>query len=120
MRIVSIVNFFILLMLPAITMAWEPFELDTKSDPHPYWTRPLSNDDIRVQMILDSNDQHQHKCPCPYSPDAISPVSGQCGNESMYYRPGGFRVYCYMKDISPQEVAFYRIRKGTPYALEHF
>jgi hypothetical protein len=84
-------------------------------EPKPYYTPPLSNDDIRTIMIYESNESHP--CPCPYSPDAIG---AQCGTESMYYRPGGYRVWCYMKDISPQEVAFYRIKMGTPYAREHF
>ena len=85
-------------------------------EPRPYAVPPQLNNDVRVLMIDESNDMNQ-PCPCPYSPDAIG---GQCGTESKYYRPGGYRVLCYMKDIRPEEVYYYRIRRGTPYAAEHW
>src|SRR5579872_7188178 len=78
-------------------------------EPKPYWVPPMTNDEIRSVMIEESNERHK-PCACPYNPDALG---GQCGTESLYYRPGGYRIWCYMKDISPQEVAFYRLRVGT-------
>lgn len=69
---------------------------------------PLSNNAIRDMMIRDSIKRHS-PCACPYSPDAIG---GQCGTEAKYYKPGGFRIYCYRIDISSEEVHFYRLRRA--------
>jgi len=106
MRIIPYCLLSICSLIPAISLAFSP---------HPNEAPLMSNDDIRALMIIESNEELP--CPCPYSPDAIG---GQCGQESLYYRPGGYRVYCYMKDISSQEVAFYRLKRGTPFATEHF
>lgn len=97
----------LMLLMTTVAQAYEP---------RPHDTLPLSNNDIREIMIIESNELHPI-CPCPYSPDAMG---GVCGDQSYYYRPGGFRIYCYMKDITPEEVKYYRLRKGTPYILEQF
>ena len=86
------------------------------NEPRPYAVEPQWNNDVRVIMIQETNDAIP-VCPCPYSPDGIG---GQCGTEAKYYQPGGFHIWCYMKDIKPEDVYFYRIRKGTPYAIEHW
>lgn len=68
----------------------------------------MSNNEIRDIMISESI-RINRPCACPYSPDAIG---GQCGTESKYYKPGGFRIYCYRIDISSEEVYFYRLRRA--------
>ena len=96
-----------LLLLPLSVSAYEP---------KPYGVEPQLNNDVRIIMIQESNDKIT-ECPCPYSPDKIG---GQCGTQAKYYKPGAFKIWCYMKDIKSEDVYFYRIKYGTPYAIEHW
>lgn len=82
-------------------------------EPYPDGVYPMTFDQIRVLMIKQSVAEHPD-CPCPYSPDR---VGGQCGTECQYYRPGGFKIKCYLKDISSREVEFWKLKYATPWPL---
>lgn len=77
----------------------------------PNYPEQLTNDEIRTLMIQMSITKYPGKCACPYSPDAIG---GICGTESAYYQPGGFRIKCFFRDISSEEVYFWKLRYATP------
>lgn len=78
----------------------------------------LTNDEIR-ELMIQMSIKAAGKCACPYSPDAIN---GICGTESLYYqpghfnRPGGFKLYCFMRDISSEDVYFWKLKYATPRA----
>ncbi len=71
----------------------------------------LTNDEVRELMIQMSITRYPGNCACPYSPDAIG---GICGTESAYYQPGGFRIKCFFRDISSEEVYFWKLKYATP------
>lgn len=79
----------------------------------PTYPPQLTNDEVRELMIQMSIRSYGGKCACPYSPDAIG---GICGTESAYYRPGGFKIYCFYRDISSEEVYFWKLKYATPRA----
>ncbi|MCS5709973.1 hypothetical protein [Candidatus Berkiella aquae] len=79
----------------------------------PNYPTQLTNDEVRELMIQMSIRGYRGKCACPYSPDAIG---GICGTESAYYRPGGFKIYCFYRDISSEEVYFWKLKYATPRA----
>lgn len=91
----SILNF--LKLLTTATL-WMPFTVLA--------VEPVSNNQIRDLMIKDTNSNLS--CPCPYSKDNLG---GQCGTESLYYKPGASKAYCYRIDISSEAVYFYRLQK---------
>ncbi|MFI4938528.1 MAG: hypothetical protein ACHQJ6_08495 [Candidatus Berkiellales bacterium] len=98
----------LLVFFPTFSIAQDPgtalFDIRTLM-----LTQPLTNNDMRSVMIKESNELNG-RCACPYSPDGIG---GVCGTESKYYKPGGFRIYCYMYDITSEEVYFWRLRKDA-------
>ncbi len=96
-------GWFILAITPIIAFANKGKNCDA-----PEHAIPMTYNEIRDCMIAESVAKIKH-CACPYSPDNIG---GICGTESAYYKPGGFRVYCYHSDISGNEIRFYRLRKG--------
>lgn len=77
---------------------------------NPEYPTQLSNDEVRELMIQMSINR-AGKCACPYSPDEIG---GICGTECAYYRPGGFKVYCFLRDISSEQVYFWKLKYATP------
>lgn len=111
------------MFFPVTVMSWDialppsitPYQAvpieSTTVEPYPGGVYPLTIDQIRVMMIEQSIAEHPD-CPCPYSLDN---VGGQCGTNSKYYRPGGFRVKCFLKDISSREVYFWKLKYATPW-----
>jgi hypothetical protein len=68
---------------------------------------PQTLNDIRDIMIKESIKKHGF-CACPYSTDALG---GQCGSLSAYYYPWN-NIMCYRRDISNDEVYFYRLSRA--------
>lgn len=68
---------------------------------------PLTNNDIRDIMIKESIKKIGF-CACPFSTDALG---GQCGTLSAYYDPWN-KSLCYRRDITNEEVQFYRIARA--------
>lgn len=100
--------------LPDTITPYEPIPMDSViGEPYPEGVLPLTPNQIRVMMIRQTIAEHPD-CPCPYSPDR---VGGQCGTECLYYRPGGFRIKCYLKDISSREVYFWKLKYATPWPI---
>ena len=77
----------------------------------------LTNDEVRELMIQFTISSYKGICPCPYSPDLIG---GICGTESAYYhesapsRPGRSKMKCYFRDISNEEIYFWKLKYATP------
>lgn len=77
----------------------------------------LTNDEIRELMIQMSINSYSGICACPYSPDLIG---GICGTESVYYhesaqsKPGKSKMKCYFRDISNEEIYFWKLKYATP------
>ena len=66
---------------------------------------PQDNDVVR-EMVMDiSINAYPDKCACPYSRNSDG---FECGIESAYYKPGGYRIYCYPQDVRGQLNIFYR------------
>jgi len=83
----------------------------------PNYPIQLTNDEVRSLMIQMSINNYKGRCACPYSSDLIG---GICGTESVYYlqsahsRPGGSKVKCFLRDISSEEVYFWKLKYATP------
>lgn len=100
--------------LPSSIEPYQPIPIDsTSGEPYPDGVQKLTYNQIRVIMIKQSIAEHPH-CPCPYSEDR---VGGQCGTECLYYRPGGFKIKCYMQDITNREVYFWKLKYATPWPV---
>ncbi len=82
----------------------------------------ITNDEIRTLMIQMSINNYRGRCACPYSTDLIG---GICGTESAYYlesapwrpgqSPGRTSVKCFLRDISSEEVYFWKLKYATPW-----
>jgi hypothetical protein len=67
---------------------------------------PMEREDVEEIMRVDSINAYKGECPCPYS---FNRDGFECGVESAYYKPGGYRIYCYPRqDIRKQQEIFYR------------
>lgn len=73
--------------------------------------KPMSDAQIRQQMIRESIASYPGNCPCPYNTDR---AGRSCGRRSAYSRPGGYAPLCYASDISKQTVDAYQRAHGTP------
>lgn len=71
---------------------------------------PLTDDQIRGQLIQESGSAYHatgHPCACPY--DSARNGSA-CGTRSAYSRPGGAEPLCYPKDVTDGMVTDWRAR----------
>jgi len=71
----------------------------------PINSSPLSDQQIRKQIIQDSIDSYPGSCPCPYNVDR---AGRRCGNRSAWSKPGGYSPICYDSDISEEIIDQYR------------
>jgi hypothetical protein len=88
----------------------------------PEYPVQITNDEIRTLMIQMSINNYRGRCACPYSTDLIG---GICGTESAYYlesapsqsgqSPGRTTVKCFLRDISSEEVYFWKLKYATPW-----
>jgi hypothetical protein len=71
---------------------------------------PLTNDQVRQQMIQDSISAYLgtgHPCACPYN---SARNGSSCGSRSAYSRPGGAEPLCYPRDVTDGMVLDWRRR----------
>lgn len=66
---------------------------------------PMEVEDLDTKIMDNSILAYPGRCPCPYSENADG---YECGVEAAYYKPGGFRIYCYPEDVRGQLHIFYR------------
>ncbi|MBS0288381.1 MAG: hypothetical protein JSR17_13875 [Proteobacteria bacterium] len=66
---------------------------------------PMGNDEVMFRVMDNSINAYHGKCACPYSRNSDG---FECGVEAAYYKPGGFRIYCYPEDVRGQLDIFYR------------
>lgn len=66
---------------------------------------PQDNSIVRDIVMDISINAFPDKCACPYS---RNDDGYECGVESAYYKPGGYRIYCYPQDVRGQQLIFYR------------
>lgn len=66
---------------------------------------PQTPADIAEIMIETSAEIYKDRCVCPHTADQDG---YECGVESLYYKPGAHRFYCYPRDIRGQQYIFYR------------
>jgi hypothetical protein len=71
--------------------------------------RPLSDAQVRQQIIKESIRSHGGACVCPYQLDRRRK---RCGTHSFYSRPGGYPPQCYARDIDQEGVAAWRNEHG--------
>ena len=53
------------------------------------------------QLIVNSRERYQGNCACPYS---LGRDGQRCGMRSAYARPGGERIFCYLKDVRKEDL----------------
>lgn len=63
---------------------------------------PLTDAQVKQQIIKDSIANYPGNCPCPYNTDR---AGRSCGKRSAYSRPGGYTPQCYPKDVTKAMVA---------------
>ena len=66
---------------------------------------PMLNEVVRDKVMDNSINAYNGYCACPYSKNSDG---YECGVEAMYYKPGGYRIYCYPQDVRGQLDIFYR------------
>lgn len=66
---------------------------------------PMSEEDTRDRVMDNSINAYMGYCACPYSKNSDG---FECGVEAAYYKPGGFRIFCYPEDVRGQLNIFYR------------
>lgn len=79
-----------------------PQPKDKKVDSVP---EPMEIEDIETRIMDNSIFAYNGPCACPYSRNSDG---FECGVEAAYYKPGGFRIYCYPEDVRGQLNIFYR------------
>ncbi|SFN66432.1 hypothetical protein SAMN05660284_02006 [Formivibrio citricus] len=62
---------------------------------------PISDTQIKQQIIKDSLANYPGNCPCPYNTDR---AGRNCGKRSAYSKPGGYAPLCYPKDVTQEMV----------------
>ncbi len=67
--------------------------------------RPMSDAQVRQQIIKESIRSHGGACVCPYQKDR---KGRRCGDHSLYGRPGGYPPQCYPRDIDQEGVDAWR------------
>lgn len=66
---------------------------------------PLTDTQIRVQLMKASVEGYSGSCPCPENRDS---AGRRCGKRSAYNRPGGAEPLCYQKDVTREMIADFR------------
>jgi hypothetical protein len=66
---------------------------------------PETNADVRGFIMDNSINAFNSYCACPYSKNHDG---FECGVEAAYYKPGGYRIYCFPQDVRGQQNIFYR------------
>lgn len=70
---------------------------------------PLSDAEVKQQIIRNSIASYPGNCPCPYS---VAGNGGSCGKRSAYSKPGGYDPICYPSDVTPEMIRQFRKRNG--------
>jgi hypothetical protein len=70
---------------------------------------PLSDAEIKQQIIRNSIASYPGNCPCPYS---IASNGSSCGRRSAYSKLGGYDPICYESDVTPEMIRQYQQRNG--------
>lgn len=81
--------------------------LVASSAAYSFQATPLTDDQIRQQIIQQSIAKYRGSCPCPYS---VARNGSSCGGRSAYSRAGGYQPKCYPKDVNAEEVSRYKAR----------
>ena len=68
---------------------------------------PLSDTEVKQQIIRNSIASYPGNCPCPHS---VASNGSSCGRRSAYSKPGGYDPICYPNDVTPEMVRQYRKR----------
>ena len=68
---------------------------------------PVTDAEIRQQMIQESIASYSGNCPCPYN---LARNGSRCGKRSAWSRPGGASPLCFDTDISDEMVERYKAR----------
>jgi hypothetical protein len=68
---------------------------------------PLSDAEIKQQIIRNSIASYPGNCPCPYSGASNG---SSCGRRSAYSKPGRYDPICYPSDVTPEMIRQYRKR----------
>jgi len=75
----------------------------------PAASAPLSDAQVKQQMIRESIASYPGNCPCPYN---SARNGSRCGGRSAYNRAGGYAPLCFASDISKAQVDEYRRAHG--------
>ncbi len=75
----------------------------------PAQARPMSDVQVRQQIIKESIRSHGGACVCPYQLDRHRK---RCGTRSLYGRPGGYPPQCYARDVDQEGVDAWRSEHG--------
>lgn len=72
-------------------------------------TERLSDAAIVTAIIAASIAAYRARGPGPCAcPEDLDRVGNRCGRRSAHSRPGGWVVYCYPTDVTPEMIASYR------------
>lgn len=69
--------------------------------------KPVTDTQIRQQIIKESIAEYPGSCACPYTSDR---AGRSCGRRSAYSKPGGYAPLCFEKDVTPEMVKEWRDR----------
>jgi hypothetical protein len=71
--------------------------------------RPMTDAEVRHEIIRESIANYHGACPCPYTQihNKRDPVVRRCGASSEYHRPGA-TIQCYEHDVSDTDVEAWR------------
>ena len=70
-------------------------------------SQPITDAQVRQQIIKESIASYPGNCPCPYN---VARNGSRCGKRSAYSRPGGYSPICYEEDVTPEMVNRWRNR----------
>jgi hypothetical protein len=73
--------------------------------------RPMSADEVRHQIILESVKAHGGYCVCPWQKDRKGKA---CGIRSLYNRGGGYPPQCYPQDVDDDAVQAWLVEHSEP------
>jgi hypothetical protein len=86
-------------------LAWLPVALA-----QPVAKPQLTDQQVAELIIRESRQAYYatgHPCACP---EDLARNGSRCGGRSAYSRPGGAEPKCYIKDVTPAEIAAFRAR----------
>ena len=75
--------------------------------PPAFANKPLSDADIREQIVKESIANYEGICPCPYS---THPDGTQCGYRSAFHKKGISKPICYEINVTLKMVEEYRLK----------